>query len=66
MKKKEFKVGEEFQLGIKRLTVKQGGEDCSGCWFAEHNVFNCIKMVGACNSRAREDKTNVILEEIDK
>lgn len=65
MKKKEFKVGEEFQLGLKRLTVKQGGEDCLGCWFAENNVTNCIKMVGACNSRAREDKKNVIFKEIE-
>lgn len=48
MKKKEFAVGETFQLGLFKLKVTER-HDCSGCFFAQNHIVNCIKMVGPCN-----------------
>lgn len=68
MKKKEFKIGEEFQLGLKRLRVEEGYkcEDCyfSRCCCTDPDFIN--DTVGNCESHAREDKTEVLFKEIEK
>lgn len=67
MKKKEFKVGDEFQLGLKRLRVEEGHE-CEDCYFnrccgyADPNFI--YDTVGSCGTHEREDKTGVIFKEI--
>ena len=67
MKKKEFKIGEEFQLGLKRLRVEESCE-CEDCYFnrccgyANPDFVN--DTVGCCEPHAREDKTGVIFKEI--
>lgn len=65
MAKKEFKVGEVFQLGLFKLKVTER-HDCCGCFFAQNHIVNCIKMVGPCNPNSREDKTSVIFVEVEE
>lgn len=66
MKKKEFKIGEEFQLGLLRLkciktddTYKQ----CDQCFLGE--CWQCSDIAGDCMSSIREDKQNVVFVKVD-
>lgn len=66
MKKFEFKVGEEFQLGLKRLRVEEG-DACEDCYFGRlcmNNDVDIADMVGYCASAERLDKQMVIFKEV--
>lgn len=65
MKKKEFAVGEVFQLGLFKLKVTEG-PDCCGCFFAQNHITNCVKTVGPCNPNSRDDKISVIFTEVEE
>lgn len=66
MEKKEFAVGEEFQVGLLRMKCiaqkadKKG--ECEGCFFFISN--NCIdinlNIAGVCSMKEREDLQDVI------
>lgn len=67
MSKKEFKIGEIFQLGKVSLRVEKsvGSHACSGCFF---NVsvpcdYSDI-LVGSCIARDREDNQSVVFVEV--
>lgn len=68
MEKKEFKVGEVFQCGLVKLIVKNGIKSkCNGCVFCEKENCNSIRfLVGDCDSRFREDKTDVIFKKVEE
>ena len=66
MKKYEYKIGEEFQLGLKRLRVEEGSA-CEDCFFSNRCVnyaLDAIDIAGGCLPTEREDKTNVIFKEV--
>lgn len=66
MKKKEFKVGEEFQFGLFKLKCVKSKKEgtCMGCFFL--NYSNCdAEFIGDCIAVRREDNTSVIFVEID-
>lgn len=62
---KEFSVGEEFQMGLKKFRCVKSLSVCNGCAF-EH-IFICadiFKFTGYCNSCKRDDGNNVIFVEV--
>lgn len=69
MKKKEFKIGEEFQLGLKRLRVLEG-YTCEYCFFNRYcgyiDYTYTDNTVGGCEPYEREDKRSVIFKEIEE
>lgn len=65
MEKKEFKVGEEFQLGLKRLKCVEDNESCDGCFFDNNFPLRCrISIIGHCTKMHRMDRTSVIFIEV--
>lgn len=66
MKKVEFKIGEEFQLGLSQLKCivqrEDKGMDCDGCYFEDYD--NCTEInndiSGLCTSTQRSDGKDVI------
>lgn len=72
MAKKEFKVGEVFQMGLVELkcqesTIKECYQ-CKDCYFF-NQVLKCnelFDMIGYCDHRKREDKTDVIFVKVEE
>lgn len=70
MKKKEFKVGEEFQFGLIRLRVEDGtGMMCHRCFFNEIEEIDGTdyfveRCVGSCLDSDRSDGKHVIFVEV--
>ena len=68
MEKKEFKIGEEFQFGLKKLKcVKSDGNMCRSC---ELKVIDCClgieKFIGGCAKAERIDRTNVMFIKVEE
>lgn len=70
MEKKEFAIGEEFQMGLVKLKcVKasvKGHDHCNGCYMFE-NCLDCHDMrefMGSCYGDFRLDRTDVIFVEV--
>lgn len=68
MKKKEFKIGEEFQLGLKRLRVEEGSacERCYFGWLCMNNDVDIADIVGYCTPVGRKDNKMVIFKEVEE
>lgn len=66
MKKKEYNVGEEFQVGRCRLKCIEQQNECTGCFFFPFYDCSDIKrnMIGECTPNRREDKKDVIFVKI--
>lgn len=67
MPKKEFDIGEEFQLGLVRLKcVSDHG--CEDCYFnsIDYCYFVLKDIIGCCNCSDREDKTDVAFIKIEE
>lgn len=63
--KTEYKVGEVFQFGKKKLKCVLHGEfDCTGCVL--YRVNSCRKFVGECTETSRKDRNDVIFIEVDE
>lgn len=67
MSKKEFEIGEVFQLGLMKIRVEKRDEDkrCHECFFerlcwADEKL--CDDIVGECDSYYRKDGTDVIFK----
>lgn len=63
---KEYKVGEVFQFGKKKLKCVEGCK-CSDCAMSDLEIEGCEYMsyfLGACAARDREDHTGVIFIEV--
>lgn len=66
MKKKEYNVGEEFQVGLCRLKCIEQRKNmegkCMGCFFFTFDDCSDIRrnMIGECIPNKREDKKEVI------
>ena len=59
----EYKVGEVFQFGRKKLKcVEVAHLDCANCILA--STFPCNEFVGECAPYARQDKKNTIFIEV--
>lgn len=73
MKKKEFAVGEEFQIGdvklevVKAPTNEYGDSYCTGCYFLHPNPHcrTFREQIGNCARTKRADKTPVIFKKVD-
>lgn len=66
MGKKEFKIGEEFQLGLLRLKCVKADDtykQCDQCFLGE--CWQCSDIAGDCMSSIREDKQNVVFVKVD-
>lgn len=62
----EYKVGEVFQFGKKKLKCVEGCK-CSDCAMNDLEIEGCEYMsyfLGACAARDREDHTGVIFIEV--
>lgn len=72
MAKKEFKVGEVFQFGFVKLKVeKLDSKPCDQCesCFMYDCMYNCalfIDIIGSCEAKLREDKTDVIFIKVEE
>lgn len=71
MAKKEFKVGEIFQFGFAKLKVEKSDEklcdQCESCFMYDY-MYNCrlfIDIIGSCEAKHREDKTDVIFVKVE-
>lgn len=67
MDKKEFKVGEVFQYGLKKLKCVKSTQrySCIGCYFKDKE--SCDKIhIGSCFDERREDKTDVIFVKVEE
>lgn len=68
MAKKEFKVGEVFQLGLVKLRVEKSYMGfCKGCFFRS-SFYDCNSietLTGECHHDEREDKTDVIFVKME-
>lgn len=67
---REFKVEEEFQLGMKTAKAVRSSHNgsCTGCIFDHFDSCDneCIySIIGQCEARHREDKTEVIFVFVD-
>ncbi len=63
--KEEFAIGEEFQLGLKRVKVCNREEmTCEGCVFENIECDNFYPLTGECSSEYRSDGKSVIFEEV--
>lgn len=72
MKKKEFKIGDEFDLGLMKIRVENRYDKmgCRECFFYEfccdvEEVFR-YATIGACDGREREDKTDVVFKLVEE
>lgn len=67
MKKREFKVGEVFQLGINKVRVEHYKNFCSHCFLNNicDDIEQCNKLVGECRAKFREDNNNVIFVKVE-
>lgn len=71
MKKKEFKVGEVFDLGLMKIRVDKMDDNkrCRECFFY-HFCCDCEEtryaMIGACNGREREDGTDAVFKLVEE
>lgn len=64
----EYKVGEVFQFGKKKLKCVEGCS-CRDCAMNPLDVEGCefiSRYVGACAIRDRSDKTGVIFIEVEE
>lgn len=62
----EYKVGEVFQFGKKKLKCVQGMK-CSECAMSDLELDGCELMshyLGACEKRDRSDHTGVMFIEV--
>lgn len=68
MKKKEYSIGDTFQLGFVKLrVVKDDKNSCLKCFFNRTLLCgNVRQMVGSCFDNEREDGTNVIFVEVEE
>lgn len=66
MKKKEFAVGEVFQLGLKKLKVVEDDKRCAVCYLYELRIRGCSSLVGSCWRKERTDKKNVAFVEVEE
>lgn len=68
MEKKEFAIGEEFQMGLTRLRVEKDSKTtpCKGCIFDSSDITceNVEDFVGRCLGCNRSDRTDVIFVEV--
>lgn len=68
MEKKEFAVGEEFQMGLKTLRVEKDSAKtpCKGCVFHSPDFLcgDIEDFIGDCLGYKRTDETNVIFVEV--
>lgn len=71
MPKKEFKVGETFQIGFIRLKAEKppkGVIACCHCFIggltSDCRVFK--QVIGECSALKREDKTGVIFVKVEE
>lgn len=71
MEKKEFKIGEVFQFGFFKLKVEKTNkklcDQCEECFMYDY-IYNCkelIDIIGSCEAKNREDKTDVIFVEVE-
>ena len=68
MAKKEFKVGEVFQLGLINIKVEEAVQvRCEEC-FVSNMKGTCgdyRDLVGSCLERNREDKRNVVFVNVE-
>lgn len=60
----EYKVGEVFQFGMKKLKCVEAVKNCAGCVVA--SLIDCKKFVGECSAHRREDFRDVIFIEIEE
>lgn len=70
---KEYKIGETFQYGLVKLRCIKAPcesrfESCYRCVFYDDWNDTCLgdRFVGECERREREDKTDVIFEEVEE
>lgn len=64
----EYKVGEVFQFGKKKLKCVIGCK-CSDCVMSDLEIEGCefiARYIGACAARDREDHTGVIFIEVEE
>ena len=70
MSKKEFKIGETFQLGFFKIKVveQDDGELCEGCFINEvkGTCGDYKDLVGSCLKNMREDKTDVVFLKVEE
>lgn len=71
MKKKEFKVGEVFDLGLMKIRVEKrdGYKRCSECFFDElcyNNDGLCYAIAGDCGCCEREDGKDVVFKKVEE
>lgn len=71
MNKKEFKIGEVFNLGLMKIKVENRDEtkNCMECFFNElccNNVDLCYDITGACGCWEREDGTDVVFKKVEE
>lgn len=66
--KKEFKIGEVFDLGINKVRVENCKNFCSHCLLNKicDDIDQCYKLVGECRAMFREDKTDVIFVKVEE
>lgn len=67
MKRKEFKVGEEFQCGLIKLRVVEGNENsCLKCILNKTILCGNIDFItGSCFSNEREDGKDVYFVKVE-
>lgn len=72
MAKKEFEIGEIFQLGLVKLKVEKTDaklcEQCENCYLYE-DIENCrqlLNIIGSCEAKNRKDKTDVIFVKVEE
>ena len=65
---KEFKIGEVFQFGKKKLKCVENTESlCDGCIFRDFTFDVCksvVHFVGECAFQKRQDEKNVVFVEV--
>lgn len=72
MTKKDFKVGEIFQFGFAKLKVEKTDlelcDQCGECFMFDYiNYCNdLIDIIGSCEGKKREDKTDIIFVKVEK
>ena len=56
----EYKIGETFNVGRKKLQVVEGN-NCQGCYFDDDTefCFDLQEYIGNCYSKEREDAKDV-------
>lgn len=67
-KKKEFAIGEEFQMGLKRMRcIRQKPRHfCRGCYFYEDEECHSLSDIrGYCSHTTRKDGEDVIFVEVE-